>query len=127
MYRLSGVEILLVDDNVLNQKIVKFMIQKEGAETHTAINGKEAIAQMREHNFNVVLMDLHMPVLDGFEASQYIRNEIKSNIPIIGITADPLLSEYDKCIAWGMNTCIAKPFETTMLVDLILDLVNKSN
>jgi two-component system, sensor histidine kinase len=122
---LTGIHILVVEDNILNQKIVNFILKKEGAEIVSAMNGNEAIEQLRVRDFDVVLMDLQMPGLDGFGASRYIRKELRSDVPIIALTADVFVSETSNCLDAGMNACISKPFETNELSALVLRLIEE--
>lgn len=114
---------MVVEDSVLNQKIVNFMLHKQNATVMNALNGNEAIELLKENNFDIILMDLQMPGMDGFAASRYIRNEMKNNIPIIALTADIFVNETSECLDAGMNASISKPFEMEDLSKLILGLV----
>jgi CheY-like chemotaxis protein len=120
---LKGIQILLVEDNVLNQKIGKYVLLKQNASVTTASNGQEAIDLVRQNNFDVVLMDLHMPVMDGYETARMIRNDLKVNIPIIALTASISANDEGECLAAGMNATILKPFDPVLLSELILKLV----
>lgn len=88
-----------------------------------ALNGNEAIDLLKTNDFDIILMDLQMPGMDGFAASRYIRNEMKNNIPIIALTADIFVNETTECLDAGMNASISKPFEIEDLSKLILGLV----
>jgi len=122
---LEGINILVAEDNILNQKIVNFILQKQHATVKTVSNGKEVIDLLRESHFDLVLMDLHMPVMDGFETARYIRTEMKSNIPVVAITADMFAGETPECVEAGMNACISKPINGPVLCELIVSLVAK--
>ncbi len=119
---LTGINILLVEDNAVNQKIAGYMLNKQEALITYAMNGEEAIALLRGRNFDIVLMDLNMPGMDGFAAAKYIRNELRNQVPIIALTADMFVNESDRCLEAGMNACISKPFEVENLSSLILSL-----
>ncbi len=121
---LEGYNILIAEDNVVNQKIANFILQKHGATVRIASNGKEAIDElMKEGKIDIVLMDLQMPGMDGFATAKYIRNEMKNNVPIIGFSASIFANELNDCIDAGMNTCILKPFDPYSLCELILSVV----
>src|ERR1700722_1055913 len=95
---LNGINILVAEDNILNQKIANFILKKQGAVVQSVLNGKEAIELLAAaNNFDVVLMDIQMPGMDGFMATEYIRKDLKNNIPIIGLTADMLVTATDEC------------------------------
>ncbi len=121
-FLLRGINILVAEDNKLNQKIANFILLKQNANVSIANNGEEAIEMLKEKTFDVVLMDLHMPVMDGLEAVRYIRQEMKSNVPVIAFTASTFDDESEKCLAAGMDACISKPFDATVLCSLILKL-----
>ena len=91
-----------------------------------AINGKEAIKLLDEEPFDIVLMDLQMPEMDGFTTIEYIRAELHNNIPIIALTAGVFVEDYERCERLGANACISKPVNQTVLCDLILNLTNSS-
>ena len=101
------------------------MLQKQNATFKNAINGNEAITLLEENDFDVILMDLQMPGMDGFATTRYIRNEMKDNIPIIALTADIFVNETNECLDAGMNACISKPFEIEDMCRLILSLVKE--
>ncbi|MGN6569466.1 MAG: response regulator, partial [Flavipsychrobacter sp.] len=117
---LGGINILVAEDNIINQKVVKNTLQKQGANVLIAGNGKEAVEQMQGKNFDVVLMDLQMPEVDGYKATRYIRQVMKNNIPILAMTADVLKGEAEKCFEAGMTGFISKPFEPN---DLYLQIL----
>ncbi len=122
---LKGKTILVADDNKLNQKILIFILEKNGAIVLLANNGREAVEKMTTEKVDAVLMDVQMPEMDGLQATEAIRNELKSTIPVIGLTANSMESEKNKCVAAGMNTCVSKPFDPTELCTLIVQLLEK--
>jgi CheY-like chemotaxis protein len=121
-HRFSDVKILLVEDNLINQKVASYTLTKQGALVEIANNGREAILMLEEKKYDIILMDIQMPEMDGFEATQYIRNSIKDSIsktPIIAMTASALVSERVKCLALGMNDYLSKPFRPKELYEKI--------
>lgn len=116
----SQLSILLVEDNMLNQRIVTFSLKKYNHSVHIANNGLEAVEQFKNTDFDVILMDIMMPVMDGLEATRTIRGieeekKVKKRTPIIAITANTMDNDRDKCIAYGMDEFIAKPFDIDKL------------
>jgi CheY-like chemotaxis protein/HPt (histidine-containing phosphotransfer) domain-containing protein len=97
-------------------------LQKQGALISIANNGREAIDEMKNKSFDIILMDLQMPEVDGYKATRYIRQVMKNEIPILAMTADALKGEAEKCIAAGMSGFISKPFEPNDLFQQILKL-----
>ena len=120
---LEGRKILVADDNKLNQRILIFVLEKNGARVTTASNGVEAVEHLKNEPFDTILMDLHMPEMDGLEASAYIRRELKSSTPIIGLTANNLERDNKMCLDAGMNMCVSKPFEPAELCSIIADVI----
>lgn len=119
---LTGLNILVAEDNVLNQKIVSHNLMKNGASVTIAVNGNEVIRAMENGKFDLILMDLYMPVMDGFEATTHIRQTMKDNTPIIAFSASNFEEEMKKCIDTGMNACIVKPFEIQKLEKTIKEM-----
>ncbi len=114
-------KILLVEDNLLNQRIVTFSLKKFNHEVTIANNGLEAVEIFRVQKFDVILMDIMMPVMDGLEATVKIREEeVNSNsnnirTPIIALTANTMDNDRDTCISYGMDDFMAKPFDIEKL------------
>lgn len=117
------VHVLLVEDNVLNQKLALRVLEKFGFTSDLAQNGRIAVEKVRENKFDIILMDLQMPEMDGYQATTFIRQELKSTIPIMAMTAHSLVGEKDKCIEIGMNDYITKPFNQRELFDKIMSFV----
>ncbi len=119
--------ILLVEDNVLNQRIVTFSLKKYNHEVVIANNGEEALELFKTTKFDVILMDIMMPVMDGLEATVKIRefeknNQVADQTPIIALTANTMDNDRDKCISYGMNEFMAKPFDIEKLKQIFEDL-----
>lgn len=120
---LNNKNVLVVDDNSINQLIVKHSLAKLGATTAQATDGLEAIEKLQANKFDLVLMDIQMPGMDGYETTRFIRNQLKSNIPIIAMTAFALQGEDEKCLECGMNGYVAKPFTIETLAASIVNVV----
>lgn len=119
-------KILLVDDNSMNLLFTKSLLDKHNFETTTCNNGFEAINQIKSRDFDLILMDLHMPEMDGYEASLKIRemdDPVKSKIPIIALTAAATLNEIKKCFESGINDYLVKPFKKEELFSKLLSLL----
>jgi len=110
--------ILLVEDNLVNQRVAQGMLQRLGFEVEVVENGFEAVKANREGSFSLILMDCQMPVMDGFEATQTIREQERPTgrrTPIIALTAHALQGDRDECIAAGMDDYLTKPIQITVL------------
>lgn len=112
---LSGKNILVVEDNSINQMLVRYTLSKTGAQIEIADNGSIALQKIKENTYDVILMDIHMPELDGYQTTQIIRNELLLNTPIIAMTALAIKGEEEKCIGLGMSGYVSKPFTTESL------------
>ena len=124
---IEGYRVLLVEDNELNQQVATMTLSHFGLKVEVASNGKEAVEILATEAFDIVLMDVQMPIMDGYEASRTIRNELHLEVPIIALTANALKGESDKCLSAGMNDFITKPFdEGTMLKTMAKWLKSKS-
>ncbi len=121
--QLAGMRILVVEDNRINQQVAEDLLSAEGALVSLAANGRlgvEAVAAAVPQ-FDVVLMDLQMPVLDGYGATRAIRQELGlTQLPIIAMTANAMARDRDACLAAGMNEHIGKPFDMAQLVSLLI-------
>lgn len=117
---LTGLSVLLFEDNEINQKLAKIILQKNGMKVDIAQNGQLGLELFAKRTHDVILMDLQMPVMDGYETTAYIRNVLNNDVPIIAMTAHASKSEVDKCKAAGMNDYISKPFDTNNLLNKIL-------
>jgi PAS domain S-box-containing protein len=119
------IKVLVVEDMALNQLLMKTLLDDFGFERDIASNGKIAIEKMETKSYDIILMDLQMPEMNGFEATEYIRNKMNSKIPIIALTADVTTVDLAKCKAVGMNDYIAKPVDERLLYKKIVGLVKK--
>ena len=109
--RLQGVHFLLVEDNVLNQAVARGILEHAGATLDVVGNGQQAVDQLRADasRYDIVLMDMQMPVLDGFSATRIIRDQLRLSLPVIAMTAGVLASERHRCEEAGISDFIAKP------------------
>ncbi|MEO6231674.1 MAG: response regulator [Ferruginibacter sp.] len=112
-------KILVAEDNLINQSLLKHIFNNWELNFDIANNGKEAIELLGKNQYNLVLMDIQMPEMDGYTATQAIRNELKLNIPIIAMTAHALEGERKNCLSYGMNEYISKPIIEAQLHHLI--------
>ncbi len=115
-------EILLAEDNAVNQKLAVRLLEKRGHAVTVAANGREAVEALQRRRFDLVLMDVQMPELDGFEATALIRrNEQQSDghVPIIAMTAHALKEDRDRCLAAGMDGYVSKPLQVERLLETI--------
>ncbi|KAA5534558.1 PAS domain S-box protein [Taibaiella lutea] len=126
---LDGKSILHVEDNEMNRLLTGTILSHYGAQVTEAEDGYKAIEilEAQKQQFDLILMDIHMPGKDGLETARYIRKHIDNTIPIIALTANAFAQESEKCIAAGMNDFIAKPFEEEKLVGLIASWLVKTN
>ena len=136
MEEMSKLKILLVEDNQLNIMLVSSLFAENNLKLQTAANGKVCIEMLKPKNgltksklaknFDIILMDMQMPVMNGYEAVNIIRNELKNTIPIIAMTAHAMAGEREKCLDLGMNDYISKPINATQLFEKIHDLTLNS-
>jgi CheY-like chemotaxis protein len=111
---MNGLTLLLVEDNVLNQKLIFLNLVKYGFKIDVANNGLEALEKFKERKYKLILMDLMMPVMDGLEATRQIRfleAEKGSHTPIVGLTANTYDADREKCLSHGMDEFMTKPFD----------------
>jgi PAS domain S-box-containing protein len=122
---MKGIKVLVVEDIALNQLLMKTLLDDYGFECDFAGNGKVAIEKLQNNPYDIILMDLQMPEMNGFEAAQYIRYHLDSKVPIIALTADVTTADLRKCKAAGMNEYISKPVDEKLLYTKIVDLLKK--
>jgi hypothetical protein len=108
-----GARVLLVDDNAVNRQVVKLFMVQLSPKIVEAVNGEEALARLAEQDFDIVLLDVHMPVMDGKEAIKRIRasDKLWRDIPVIALTADAMSGDKERYLAMGMNDYISKPID----------------
>lgn len=117
--RLKNISILLVEDNYLNRMVAQNSLQYYNCEVTEAENGLEAVEILKNKTFDIILMDIQMPIMGGIEAVLIIRNELNITTPIIALTANAFKTEIDKCKKAGMNDYVAKPFDEDILIETI--------
>ncbi|MCX6266980.1 MAG: ATP-binding protein [Bacteroidetes bacterium] len=122
---IKNIKVLVAEDIPLNQLLMKTLLDDFGFERDIAANGKIAIEKLQARSFDIILMDLQMPEMNGFEATEFIRNTLNSKIPIIALTADVTTVDLAKCKSVGMNDYIAKPVDERLLYNKIIALVKK--
>jgi CheY-like chemotaxis protein len=116
----------LVEDNVLNIKLIEHLFSEYGMNADIALNGKIAIDLLQEQDYDLILMDIEMPDMNGYEATTYIREELGSNVPIIALTAHAMPGEREKCLQLGMNDYLSKPIDTNKLFESIYETLRSS-
>ena len=122
---IKDTKILVVEDMELNQLLMKTLLDDFGFECDIAANGKIAIEKLKKRDYDIVLMDLQMPEMNGFEATEYIRQTMKLEIPIIALTADVTTVDVAKCKEVGMNDYISKPVDERLLYSKLVGLIKK--
>ena len=113
----------MVEDNALNQRLVSVILTKRGHEVDIAENGQKALECLREKNYDLVLMDCQMPVMDGYEATRRLRanqpSVLNPRIPVIAMTANARQSDREHCMEVGMSDFIAKPINQNQMFEVI--------
>lgn len=122
---IKNIKVLVVEDIALNQLLMKTLLDDFGFERDIAENGKIAIEKLKNKDYDIILMDLQMPEMNGFEATEYIRKKMNSKIPIIALTADVTTVDLAKCKAVGMNDYLAKPVDERLLYSKIVGILKK--
>lgn len=115
----TPLKVLVVDDNVINQSLMKHLLSQWNIDFHMASNGLEAVNYLKSRACDLVLMDIQMPQMDGYAATQKIREELRLEIPVIAMTAHALAGERERCLSRGMNEYISKPVNEEELFTLI--------
>ena len=123
---IRGAKILLAEDNKINQMVAKELLKVEGFETTVAENGRIAIEMLKTQKFDLVLMDVQMPEMDGFEATRAIRaDELLKDIPILAMTANAMAGDRELSLEAGMNDYIAKPIDPKILYNALVKWIRK--
>jgi CheY-like chemotaxis protein len=107
--------ILLAEDNPVNVKLMKVHLEAFGCTFDTVANGQDACDALKKNNYDAVLMDVQMPIMNGLDATKMIREEINSQVPIIAVTASALQEELKKCYQAGMDDILSKPINAEAL------------
>ncbi len=116
---IAGKKILIADDNKMNRLVAGAMLKNYNPLLLQAVNGADALEKIKEHQPDIVLMDVQMPELDGIEATKIIRNTISKTLPVIALTALAIKGDEQKCKDAGMSDYLSKPFEETQLVNMV--------
>lgn len=119
----KNIKILVAEDNEMNQSLMKHLLTSWELDFDIVNNGEEAIEALQKKNYSLVLMDIQMPYIDGYRATEKIRNELKNDIPIIAMTAHAMAGEREKCLSFGMNEYISKPIRENELFKIINDIL----
>ncbi len=122
---IKDIKVLVVEDMELNQLLMKTLLDDFGFECEIAGNGKIAIEKLELKAYDIILMDLQMPEMNGFEATTYIRETMKLDIPIIALTADVTTVDVEKCKEVGMNDYISKPVDERLLYSKLISVIHK--
>ncbi len=120
------IKILVAEDNAINQLLISTILNQEGFEVVVADNGKIAVDLLIEADFDIILMDLMMPEMNGYDATEYIRKNltgVKASIPVVAVSADVTKDVKEKCKAVGMNEYISKPYDSKHLIEVIYKIV----
>lgn len=118
---IAGAEVLLVEDNKINQQVATELLMLLGLKVSIANNGYEAVKAVGQKGFDLVLMDIHMPEMDGIEATRKIRNQVEyADLPIIAMTANAMVGDKEASLAAGMNDHITKPIDPSMLRNALI-------
>jgi PAS domain S-box-containing protein len=120
---LKHVKVLVAEDVPLNQLLIRTLLEDFGFELDIANNGRQAIEKLENTAYDIVLMDLQMPEMNGFEATEHIRSKMNFKIPIIALTADVTATDVEKCRSVGMTDYISKPIDETVLYETIVKYV----
>jgi CheY-like chemotaxis protein len=123
---LKDLKLLVVEDNLINQKITLLTLSPLVSSIDTASNGKEALDKFGTSNYDLILMDIQMPVMSGLVAAEKIRaleSTTNSHVPIIAITANAMIGDKEKCLSAGIDDYISKPFQPAMLIEKIKRII----
>ncbi len=111
----KGMSVLIVEDNIINQKLLQVVLKNLGCKIDTALNGEIALEKIKANQYDLILMDLQMPVMGGLAATKIIRDNISRTLPIIALTAAAMKEDEEKCFAAGMNDYLSKPVDLNKL------------
>jgi two-component system sensor histidine kinase/response regulator len=124
---LQPLRILLVEDNVINQKVASLMLKKNGHVVVTVNNGREAMETLADQDFDAVLMDVQMPVMDGLQTTAAIRageEGTDRHLPILAVTAHALHGDRERCLGAGMDGYLAKPIQSAQLLQALAEVLS---
>ncbi len=118
--RIPEASVLLVEDNPVNLEVTRNMLELLGCRPDLAVNGQEAVGAVSRKSYDLVLMDCHMPVMDGYAATRAIRNRETSRTTIVALTANALVGDKDRCLSAGMDDYLSKPFKLQQLREVLV-------
>ncbi len=116
--------VLLVEDNEISHQVLKRQLENIGFAVVSSFNGEEAFEEVKKNNFAIIFMDCNMPILDGYETTKKIRSDLKSHVPILGISANIHQEHSNACIEAGMNLVIPKPIDNELLISSLKNILN---
>jgi len=116
---LQKIKVLIAEDNPMNQQLIKHLMKSWSMDHFIVDTGADAVEALKQKSYSIVLMDIQMPDMDGYTATTLIRNELKSDVPIIAMTAHAMVGEKEKCLQLGMNDYVSKPIKETVLYNII--------
>ncbi len=116
-------KILAVEDNLINVKLLEHIFSGKNIPIDIANDGKQALKALEQKPYDIILMDMELPELNGYETTQYIRQQLKMDIPIIAMTAHAMAGEREKCLSIGMNDYLSKPLNTTLLFEKMYSIL----
>ena len=122
---LINTRILVAEDNALNQMLIKAILDKENIKFDFAANGQEVLNLMALNTYDIILMDIQMPIMDGLTATKIIRDQLRSTIPILALTANTSINDEEEYRRNGMNDQLSKPFKRDELLQKISRLILK--
>src|SRR6476620_5152519 len=117
--KLQRIKALIAEDNIMNQQLIAHLLKSWSIDYTIVNNGAEAIEELKINSYSIVLMDIQMPEMDGYTATERIRKDLQVEIPIIAMTAHAMTGEKEKCLALGMNDYVSKPIKETVLYNII--------
>ncbi|HLO82179.1 MAG TPA: ATP-binding protein [Chitinophagaceae bacterium] len=123
----AGARILAVEDNAINQSLIRHLLKEWEIEVDISGNGLDALEKLKANKYQLVLMDIQMPGMDGYTATRKIREELKLDLPIVAMTAHALAGEREKCLERGMNAYISKPIRQDLLYEIIAGFLHVEN
>ncbi len=116
----KGLKVLVAEDNKVNQKLIQILLKGLGCVVDLVNDGQEAVEALKDGEYDIVLMDLMMPVMGGLDATKVIYEELGKGVPIIALTAAAMKEDQEKCFAAGMKDYLAKPIDPKKLKEKLL-------
>lgn len=116
---IRDIKVLIAEDNQMNQQLMKHLMKQWGIDYALVNNGREALEELSQNKYSLVLMDIQMPEMDGYTTTQAIRNELHLDVPIVAMTAHAMVGEKERCLSFGMNDYISKPVKETELFAIL--------